>query len=398
MKKRSRSHGRTKKKSLNINFKQILIFVISFVFVGYTVYFSVVYAGISTYDPTESNGSQYYLLSQSKDSFKTTLWIFEKGSELDRKIDKVFLHVYNEEKEQSLLVYVPSWLYFSGLEEDFGNAISVSSFRYAGDFIQEGRGVEYTLWQLSQMLGIKVDDYIWMTPEALELYENAYGEIKGNSASLVNSYDNPNQTTEDFLYLQKFLNTYSMSKSYLKISEIQNIDEGVFSDMPFRSVLANLRKTKKVLSNIDTFAIDLGYAGNSSEKMSDVGGMVNYFDSTIFDDQYRDLIEKMIDRELEKERVRVEVYNGSGVSGAARQFGRKVENSGCNVVRYENAPKTTEKTIVYVPNLESFTNSFEIVKETLSGRYELVEGRPSFMTTGDIVIVLGEDIKQMYSF
>jgi len=132
--------------------------------------------------------------------------------------------------------------------------------------------------------------------------------------------------------------------------------------------------------------------------LSNSGGIRRYLLNSKFDNSYRELISLLIDKELEKERVRVEVYNGSGVAGAAQQFGRKIENSGCDVIRYENAPKTIKKTIMYISKPDDFKKSFKIVSEIFSDNFELVEGRPDFMTTGDIVIILGEDIKRMYSF
>ena len=48
--------------------------------------------------------------------------------------------------------------------------------------------------------------------------------------------------------------------------------------------------------------------------------------------------------------------------------------------------------------MKDYKNSLNLVSEMLSGRFEVIEGRPSFMTTGDIVIILGKDIKFMYSF
>ena len=39
-----------------------------------------------------------------------------------------------------------------------------------------------------------------------------------------------------------------------------------------------------------------------------------------------------------KERARIEVYNGSEIDGIAYQLGRKIVNSGGDVVRYGNAP------------------------------------------------------------
>ncbi len=106
----------------------------------------------------------------------------------------------------------------------------------------------------------------------------------------------------------------------------------------------------------------------------------------------------MIDRELEKERVRVEVYNGSGLSGYASQYARKIRNSGCEVVRYDNAPKEQDETQFFVPKQEDFPRSLSVVFEIFPGTYEIVQSRPSFMTTGDIVIILGKDIPTVYAF
>ena len=53
---------------------------------------------------------------------------------------------------------------------------------------------------------------------------------------------------------------------------------------------------------------------------------------------------------------------------------------------------------MYISKPDDFKKSFKIVSEIFSDNFELVEGRPDFMTTGDIVIILGEDIKRMYSF
>ncbi len=52
--------------------------------------------------------------------------------------------------------------------------------------------------------------------------------------------------------------------------------------------------------------------------------------------------------------VRVEVYNGIGLTGVAYSFGRKITNSGCDVVRYENAPNMYTKTTLFIPDMESF--------------------------------------------
>jgi hypothetical protein len=101
---------------------------------------------------------------------------------------------------------------------------------------------------------------------------------------------------------------------------------------------------------------------------------------------------------LEKERVRVEVYNASGIPGIASSFARKISNSCCDVVRFDNAPNIEDSTLLYIPNPDDFVESTEAVTELFTWPYKIINGRPSFMTTGDIVIILGKDISGMYSF
>ena len=48
--------------------------------------------------------------------------------------------------------------------------------------------------------------------------------------------------------------------------------------------------------------------------------------------------------------------------------------------------------------MEKFSNTYRVVSDVIPVEFEAVEGRPDFMTTGDIVVVLGKDIKSMYSF
>ena len=291
-------------------------------------------------------------------------------------------------------------MYYGGLEEDFGNSLAVSSFRYAGDFLQEGRGVEYAIWQIGQMLGIKVDNYIWFTPDAVKNYTNLYGDISGVEDRVKEYYKvvEGDSLNDPFFKLSTMSSQYSVLKNMVGITKLVDFGNTVHSNLSFTGYLDFFSKLNKTVADTESYGIDLSFYRYSKEDLSSSGGQIRYMNTDEFDDVYRSLIAKIIDRALEKERVRVEIYNGSGVPGAAKQFGRKIENAGCDVVRYENAPKTIDRTVLYISNEKNFSNSLKIVSEILSGSYELVVGRPEFMTTGDIVVVLGQDIKQMYSF
>lgn len=392
---------RTKKtKAINIHFRFILLLLSATLFLGFVIYYVFTVTSITTIDKAILNGSQRYLLSQSNGQSKRTVIILEEGYDNERRISEVYLFLSNKEKGKSLLVYIPSWLYFTGLEENFGSAIPISSFRYAGDTLQEDRGVEYSVWQISQILGITFNNYIYINSEANSTLDSIFGEdviAKDRYRDMFKAGDKAS-LSEGFFRLQAISSKVSFVKSLFKVNQLRNFSNNIYSDLSFIESITMLKNVEKTLQATESYAIDLANTKYSKEELSDSGGIKRYLLSKEFDNSYRSLISLLIDRELEKERVRVEVYNGSGVAGAAMQFGRKIENSGCDVVRFENVPKTIKKTIVYISNPEDFKKSFKIVSEILSDNFELVEGRPDFMTTGDIVIILGEDIKRMYSF
>ena len=390
----------SKKKQIHINWSKTLVYGFLLLLVLFFSTYLVIIFSAKLGDPTKQNGSHQYLLSKSTEDFEKTLVVMESGSGSDRKISEIYLFLTNPSKKESILIYVPGWTYFSGLEEDFGNSIALSSFRYAGDFLQEGRGVEYAIWQIGQMLGIKADKYIWFSPEGLSNYAEIYGDFSGVEDKYREYFKTADSDLlgDSFYKLNMLASKYSAIDNMTHLGSILKMQGLVFSNMSFRQYLSFWETFNTKIVKTETYGIDLSYYRYSTEDLSSTGGQIRYLNTIEFDTVYRNLISKVVDRSLEKERVRVEVYNGSGVAGAAKQFGRKIENSGCDVVRYENAPSTADRTVVYVSNKDNYKNSLEIVTEILSGSFDLVEGRPAFMTTGDIVVVLGKDIQQMYSF
>lgn len=399
LREQQRQNRRAKRGSRNFHFRvEWLILLGIFSIIGYIVYLSIVMTGIEKNDPLSKNGSSSYLLSKtSVDDMDKTLWVFEESNGSDAKIEKAFLVASNKEKEIILNVYIPGWIFFASTEDTLGNDISVSNFRYAGEFLEEGRGIEYSIWQFEQMLGTKVDSYVWINGKEQSLYSDVFGYFSQTEDTF--NYDSTEETfTNDALMLDSLLDNYSPLKIVVHPKETEEIGEGIYSNMSFLEVINKISDTRKKLSSFSKHIIDLGGSDYTEEDLSDSGGVVYYFNSSAYDSSFRKYLEDMIDTSLEQEQVKVEVYNGSGISGAAEQMARKIENSGCDVVRYENAPDTIEKTVLYIPNEEKFKRATEIVEEVLGSSPEIINGRPSFMTTGDIVVVLGEDIKRMYSF
>jgi hypothetical protein len=387
---------RKKKGGIKIPLKSILIGILLSLICVYIVYFLVSFLTIRTIDKAAENSSDRYLLVDDSKESRKTLVVIEKGYENNRKIEDVYVVITNKLKKQSLLIYLPGWLYYSGLEENFGNAIPVSSFRYAGDTLQDGRGVEYAIWQIGDVLGIRFNDYIYISSEAVFTFGELFDYDKYSVDRYADLYKD--KFNESFYGLNKLSSGVSIIKTIFNPTNLRGLDAKIFSNMSFIKLFAFISGLNNSVKNTSTNGIDLSSYIYSKGEFVETGGQRVYINAEKFDEKYRGYISSLLDKDLEKERVRVEVYNGSGVSGAAMELGRKIENSGCDVVRYENAPTVEEKTLLYVSNKEDFPKSLETISSILSNYFVELEGRPSFMTTGDIVIILGEDIKRIYSF
>ena len=388
------------KKSTSRKFSKIyILWLIGILLLtGYAVYVVVLITGVSKTDPLKNNGSSSYLLSDTSfDDLDKTLWVFQEKEGSDSRISEAFLIASNSDKTFLLNIYIPGWLYFSSNEEDFGNSLTVSNFKYAGDFLKEGRGVEYAVWQFEQMLGTKIDNYIWVGDKEQILYSDIFGYYRDSEGTF--QYDSSKEDfTQDSLLLDCFVSRFSFLKIPVHPGKVSEMGEGLLSNKGFSDILNKISKTNGQMKKYEKHIIDLGSPKYVKEELATAGGVAYYFDSVKYDEAFRGYLLSILDRKLEKEQVKVEVYNGSGITGAAGQMARKIENSGCDVVRYENAPDLLESTVLYVPDEERFRESLAVVKEVVGTNVEVINDRPVFMTTGDIVVVLGKDIEKIYSF
>lgn len=386
-------------KKINVkHLRKVVFFLACTLMISFLVYTVVNISSTKTIDYTRINSSENYILGEENNELNKTLILLEEGYGNERKIANAYLYVKNNKKENGIIVYIPGNLYFNGLEEEFGNKIPVSSLRYAGDYLQKGRGVEYALWQLTQLLGTKFNEYIWITSEGADVLNNVYGNIYDVDESLKNIYSDNIQPSDGLLVLNSLSSKINWFSSVFKSGTLNQLDEKIYSNTSLTSVLHELKNINGAIAKNDTFVIDLSNSEYCEEQDSISGGKIKVLNTEKYDETFREYYSNSADSAVEKERARIEVYNGSEIDGIAYQLGRKIVNSGGDVVRYGNAPSAVEKTVIYVPNMKDYKNSLNLVSEILSGRFEVIEGRPSFMTTGDIVIILGRDIKFMYSF
>jgi hypothetical protein len=382
-----------------INPTVIIVSVIGAVVIIFLLYSVLSLFSINTKDPLAENLSSHRFLSNLDTDLEKTMFVFEQGEGEKRIISSVYVLLTNKEKGNSIVIYIPGFVYFKGLEEDFGSPIPISSLRYAGEFLQEGMGVDYSLWQINQILGFRVHDYIWFTQQAGQILSDVYGSGDDIKEKYKEAYSNSTVTLSDsYLKLHAISAQYSPVKTVLKINTIKGMDQKVFSNLSFTSVLSRLSSFENTVKETNTLVLDLSSSDYSSEEFSDLGGQIRTINLPEYDKNFRRNYIDVIERQVESERVRVEVYNGSGASGEAGIYARRILNNGCDVVRFGNTPQPLERTQIYISDENEFNDSLKVVAEVLFDRYEILEERPSFMTTGDIVVLLGADILQMEMF
>jgi hypothetical protein len=395
-KRKSTRKDRGRKK---INPTVIIASVIGAVVIIFLLYSVLSLFSINTKDPLAENLSSHRFLSNLDTDLEKTMFVFEQGEGEKRTISSVYVLLTNKEKGNSIVIYIPGFVYFKGLEEDFGSPIPISSLRYAGEFLQEGMGVDYSLWQINQILGFRVHDYIWFTQQAGQILSDVYGSGDDIKEKYKEAYSNSTVTLSDsYLKLHAISAQYSPVKTVLKINTIKGMDQKVFSNLSFTSVLSRLSSFENTVKETNTLVLDLSSSDYSSEEFSDLGGQIRTINLPEYDKNFRRNYIDVIERQVESERVRVEVYNGSGASGEAGIYARRILNNGCDVVRFGNTPQPLERTQIYISDENEFNDSLKVVAEVLFDRYEILEERPSFMTTGDIVVLLGADILQMEMF
>lgn len=396
---RYRKKQEGKKKKIHLNMGKFLVFIFLVALIGYGVYTYIGFSKIKSEDPIKDGNSAYYLLSSQRDALKKTLIVFEEEYNEKDRIKTAYLYAENKEKNVSVLIYMPGWVEYVGLEKDFGSSVPISSFRYAGDFLQEGRGFEYAIWQFEQILGGNIDEYIWVSSSASKIFTEKLGESGGDSI-YAQYYSNGFMVNQEAFFLNSFVSKLGWLNLILSSSKFKDSEAVIYSSfLTLGNVIIELKNIHQSTLSTNPYLLDFSNSQFLSQQEAfGAVGISSYINIEEYDKVWRDFVDGMIDRDLEKERVRVEVYNGSGLSGYASQYARRIRNTGCEVVRFDNAPNEQDRTQFFVPKKDDFSESLNVILELFPGTYEVVEERPSFMTTGDIVVILGKDIPTVYSF
>jgi hypothetical protein len=91
------------------------------------------------------------------------------------------------------------------------------------------------------------------------------------------------------------------------------------------------------------------------------------------------------------EQIKVEVFNASGQGGLAGRISRLLSNYGVNVVRFSNAPRGESKTKLYTREGVVAPLNIDLIKNLIRIDFQVSQENYEYNSTGDLVLVLGED-------
>lgn len=184
-----------------------------------------------------------------------------------------------------------------------------------------------------------------------------------------------------------------------KVSELRNISIvnqiSLLVNLPaLQSIMLTTLNREELLALVNDFSgyrliksIDLG--NNFGIKREFATGTGLDPDYNLIDLQIGDILRS---NDVLAEQIKVEVFNATNTPGLAFRTAKKLINYGVNVVRYSNAPRAEEISILYVPpNLVAKLNT-EIIKSLVKQDIKVLNTPYEYNSTGDVVLVLGNDI------
>lgn len=346
--KRRKVKKREKSKKKKFDYK-ILLYILGSLLLAFLLYRGIVLLCFKVNRSTIETSSL-----STNDALVNTIFVFEK----DEKILGIELITYSRDKKNLLRINVPTDIYVT---EDSIDDFPISSIKSVGEFFEHGSGMEYTIAYMSDLLGMKIDNYVWLVDNS--------------------------ENVEDFRSKLSILNIL------FDFGYSRELRGNIYSNLPILNLIKEINFLNQAIINyqheemdiLDCCIEEVVISGDRKELK---------FKISSFDDELTKYIDELVSREVEKERVNVEVYNGSNISGLASEYARKIRHTGCRILRFDNAPNIYDKTVIYVAEPKSYENSLALIHDVVGEDVEVIYGRPKFITTGDIILLLGTDVME----
>jgi hypothetical protein len=272
--------------------------------------------------------------------------------------------------------------YVPGLPADSLN-LSISKVRdlsVIGDLQVEPIPFAYLYYQLQELYALPIDGYV-VFPEDIAEQVGVFAGV-GSPADAVDGHKGYEEWSEEWAnYWTGFFRSVSLFKIWMHRDLVPGIDSNMdvvdlytfvhdFAALPEKSVAVHVLSDAMVEKTID----------ERGEQVSVVS--ISSIDAV--------LSELGKDDRMDREQARIEIFNGTEISGWGSRYERWVKHLGGDVIRVKNAPQQSHGTVIFVTDRDEYAYTVDRIS-SLWDHVTITEGRPDFITTGDIIIVLGVD-------
>jgi hypothetical protein len=364
-----------------------LFFIITATYRGYSLYNSLKETEFSNEFANNFEEVNTYRPYNSQEVF-TVLAIYDW--EIDDRLQVNAVSVIQVDKnapEIRIISFHPD-LYFRPYE--YGNIVSsrhnneivkVKNLMTLGNLEVTPIPLTYTYYQMQELMAIKFDGYIFIDSTA----EDTINDITQHSLpkeALQNSSDYANWAeTMNNYWLESLRNV-----SLLRVLAVKGHLPLIKSNLTFEDWVFLI----KDVNNIESDAVlNIKFEDAALiEVVDERGEIVDLLTEDAIDDV---MVDFTGDIKVEREQCRVEVFNGSGVNGLGGRYGRWIDHLGVEVIRIGTAPGLQEKTVIYTTDKDEFDYTLNKIQKLWGEEIEIKQGRPDFLTTGDVIVVLGMD-------
>ena len=271
---------------------------------------------------------------------------------------------------------------------------------------------------VENLVSIKINKYVVVDEEGLVSISEALGgvyihnssdlednDIKTSSGSYKLSSGSYRLKGGDFLHFiqadddgldHRFLRQNESTEGLLKrLSGYMIVIKGpVLLDAITRNIKTNLTKNEmiRIIYEISkSKEVRTAYMSESVMETVKTENDISYY--PIYDYLDQEIQKVFVDSLVGKEQARVEIFNSTSIKGLAAFRARWLRNIGIDVIRVGDCSDKFEKTTIFTREEKKYNNTIEAVKKSFSEETVVKEGElPSWVCTGDVVIVLGSNI------
>jgi hypothetical protein len=279
-------------------------------------------------------------------------------------------------------IYINSQVYC--IDPDDTKFVRIKDLFVVGELQTPSRTCSYAVYSIEELLAVHIDSYIWVTSDHLEDFiklgkQDMSEELFEESSDYESSSEMWNEYWID----------YFDSISLWRVWKNRDVIPSIRSNIDVVSLYSFIDDFQSVKTD-QIYSVFLSNE-QLSEEVNNKGEVVDMVTEEAIDESLNGYLE---DISVDREQARVELFNGSKINGLGARYERWLEHLGVDVIRVQNAPGEWEKTTIYVTDLEEFSYTLDKIIDLWGDDVKVIESRPDFITTGDVIIVLGLDFSE----